>query len=462
MHLLSSLALLLAATASAKRVVPINIEKAPGSDLPERRLRRRAHFEESLENNRTGYFAYVDIGTPPQTIKMHVDTGSTDVWVLSKTVDLCNNVTLQDEFGRCYDTFDASKSSTFKPVVRDGFIIQYLDGTGAAGDYFNDSINLGGANLQSMQMGIAYNSTNQWAMMGVGFSENVNAETPFPGLIDQLLLQGMIGVKAYSLWLNDMESATGTILFGGLDTEKFTGTLKSLPLIPDKTTNTTREFVVNLTSVAVANKDRTITASNPAAVPVLLDSGTTLTYLPGSITSKIFAELKAVDDTRTKSGSGDVYVDCNLRNDASLELRYQFGGQNGPLISVPAVDLIFDLPGKGDIDFPILPFPTSRACSLGIQRDDKNFILGDTFLRSAYVVYDLTHNQVALAQSIQNATNSNVIEIEAASQGIPAANGTGTTKKDNAAPLGMPASAAAGAAMAAFVSLLVGGALLVL
>jgi hypothetical protein len=37
--------------------------------------------------------------------------------------------------------------------------------------------------------------------------------------------------------------------------------------------------------------------------------------------------------------------------------------------------------------------------------------LGDTFLRSAYVVYDLTNDRVAMAQSLMNATRSNVVEI---------------------------------------------------
>jgi hypothetical protein len=46
-------------------------------------------------------------------------------------------------------------------------------------------------------------------------------------------------------------------------------------------------------------------------------------------------------------------------------------------------------------------------------------VLGDTFLRSAYVVYDLDNNEISLAQSAFNATTSNVIEITSA--GVPGA-----------------------------------------
>ena len=33
----------------------------------------------------------------------------------------------------------------------------------------------------------------------------------------------IINTVAYSLWLNDLDASTGSILFGGIDTEKYTG-----------------------------------------------------------------------------------------------------------------------------------------------------------------------------------------------------------------------------------------------
>jgi hypothetical protein len=46
-------------------------------------------------------------------------------------------------------------------------------------------------------------------------------------------------------------------------------------------------------------------------------------------------------------------------------------------------------------------------------------VLGDTFLRSAYVVYDLQNNQISLAQTDFNSTTTNVVEITAS--GVPGA-----------------------------------------
>ncbi len=46
-------------------------------------------------------------------------------------------------------------------------------------------------------------------------------------------------------------------------------------------------------------------------------------------------------------------------------------------------------------------------------------VLGDTFLRSAYVVYDLGNNQISLAATNFNATTSNVQEIGTGSGAVP-------------------------------------------
>ena len=53
------------------------------------------------------------------------------------------------------------------------------------------------------------------------------------------------------------------------------------------------------------------------------------------------------------------------------------------------------------------------------MRQSNFTLLGDTFLRSAYVVYDMTHHQVGLAQANLNSTASTVVELSAAAPGLP-------------------------------------------
>ena len=47
--------------------------------------------------------------------------------------------------------------------------------------------------------------------------------------------------------------------------------------------------------------------------------------------------------------------------------------------------------------------------------------MGDTFLRSAYVVYDLTNNEISVAETNFNATSSNIQEIASGTSGVPGA-----------------------------------------
>ena len=46
-------------------------------------------------------------------------------------------------------------------------------------------------------------------------------------------------------------------------------------------------------------------------------------------------------------------------------------------------------------------------------------MLGDTFLRSAYVVYDLDNNQISIAPTNFNATSSNIREITTGTNAVP-------------------------------------------
>lgn len=63
-------------------------------------------------------------------------------------------------------------------------------------------------------------------------------------------------------------------------------------------------------------------------------------------------------------------------------------------------------------------------CEFGLMSSGTGDIaLGDSFLRSAYVVYDLTNKQIGLAQTVFNETLSNIVEIDS---GIPYASATAT------------------------------------
>jgi len=202
--------------------------------------------------------------------------------------------------------------------------------------------------------------------------------------------------------LNDLDASTGSILFGGVDTEKYTGALSKLPIIPEQ--GVFAEFIIALTGLGSNGNEGSIFKNE--TVPVLLDSGSSLMYLPDNVARSLYSTYDAQYD----STQGAAFVDCDLANqEGSLEFTF-----SGPTISVPLNELVIVAGySRG-----------TPVCILGIgPAGDSVSVLGDTFLRSAYVVYDLENNQIALAQTNFNATSSSISEIATGADGVPNASG---------------------------------------
>ena len=352
----------------------------------------------SLDNEETLYFMNVSIGTPAQDLRLHLDTGSSDLWTNVPGSQLCVE---QGNPCSASGTYDANSSSTYEYISSD-FNISYVDGSGSSGDYVSDTVRLGGVSLTAQQFGIGYTSSSQEGIMGIGYPINevavVSSTTEiYSNVPKHMVDDNLIATNAYSLWLNDLDASTGSILFGGVNTAKFTGTLQTIPIIPEQ--GVYAEFVIALTGVGFNGTQGSI-ASN-LAVSALLDSGSSLMYLPNDITQDIYNAVGAQYD----SSQGAAFVDCDLRNSAAT-IDFTF---STPTISV-AMDELVIVAG------------TSRGqeiCILGISpAEGSTPVLGDTFLRSAYVVYDLSRNEISLAQTNFNATDDSVVEISATS-GVP-------------------------------------------
>lgn len=121
-----------------------------------------------------------------------------------------------------------------------------------------------------------------------------------------------------------------------------------------------------------------------------------------------------------------VVVPCSVGT-KNGSLIYGFSGSTGPKITVPVSELILPLTDSSGSS------PTYRngeeACTLGIMSSGSTGVslLGDTFLRSAYVVYDLANNMIALANTDFNATATNVVAFASQKAAIPSASAVSST-----------------------------------
>ncbi|RMD43474.1 hypothetical protein DV735_g1647, partial [Chaetothyriales sp. CBS 134920] len=389
-----------------RRTIP-NQEEIPSRDRARLLRRSSSTVEQTLDNEVSLYFANLTLGTPEQSLQLHLDTGSSDLWVNSPSSSLCQTSSSSCEGG----TYDSSASSTYK-LVNTEFNISYVDGSAAVGDYVSDTLGFGGVTLTEFQFGVGSTSTSSQGVLGIGYEINEvqynRADlASYPNLPAALVNAGYIQSNAYSLWLNDLDASTGTILFGGVNTAKYTGDLLTVPVI--QTYGDYYTLSIALTAVGV-NGDNISSSSLPLAV--LLDSGSTLTYLPNDIVSSIYDQVNAVYD----SSSGAAYALCSLQ-DSDGYLEFNFSGQK---ITVAYNELLIEVSNSNGQQ---LTFRNGEAaCLFGIApADDSMSVLGDTFLRSAYVVYDLANNEISLAQTVFNSTEDDIREITSGTSGVPGA-----------------------------------------
>ena len=388
------------------------------------RLRRRQNtVSTDLENLDTLYFANITLGTPAQQLQMHIDTGSADLWVNVANSTLCQSSSTPCAGG----TYDFSASSSSQ-IVNTEFNISYVDGSGAVGDYVSDTLGFGSVALTGFQFGIGTQSSSQEGVLGIGYQINevqVNRAQlePYPNLPAALVNANFINSAAYSLWLNDLDASMGKILFGGVDTAKYSGSLATVPIL--KTYGLYQTLAIALTGFAISGN-----TSNSDSLPAgaLLDSGSTLTYLPDDIVTDIYNNVGAV----YQNNQGAAYAPCRLA-DTDNTLDYTFSGKT---IKVPYNELFLEA-GTTSSGQPLQFQNGEDACLFGIAPSlGGQSVLGDTFLRSAYVVYDLANNEISLAQTVFNATASDVREITSGDNGVPGASAVASPVTNVAAPTG--------------------------
>lgn len=323
-------------------------------------LKRADTYEYPLANKDVYYVADILVGSNKQKLSVDIDTGSSDLWVIDSAAGI------QADYG----TFDKSQSSTYK-YVADGFEIHYGDGSYATGEWGADTVQLSpdGPTVTGQTLGDASDvSQITFSIFGIGYKSN-EASAAYGGNFHydnfpvNLKKQGYVEKNAYSLFLTDKDAVHGSVLFGGIDNAKYTGSLKELPI------QSSKEFRISADSVSVGGQ--TISISSP----VLLDSGTSYAYLDPSVASSIADELGAVSDGNNH---------YKIQDESKLkDITFNFGDLQ---ITVPKEELSFD-------GYNIFNQYLGKYLTI-IDGDN---ILGDTFLRHAYVVYNLDDNVISLA-----------------------------------------------------------------
>ncbi|CAI9166996.1 unnamed protein product [Rangifer tarandus platyrhynchus] len=310
------------------------------------------------------YVGNITIGTPPQKFQILFDTGSSNLWVPSM---LCTS-----RFCSSHVLFRHLESSTYQPTNKT-FIINYLSGR-MKGVIARDTVRIGDLVSTDQQFGLSMEiSRNKEVpfdgVLGLGYPK-----FSFSGVIpifDNLKNQGAISEPVFAFYLSKGNPEGSVVMFGGVDTSYYHGTLNWVPLIE------AGRWCVHMDRISM---NRQVIACNDGC-EVIVDTGTSLILGPRRMVDNVLRLIGA------KPQGSEHYVSCSAVNTLP-SIDFTINGINYP---VPAqAYTIKGSDGNCYITFKQIPASTPR----------ETWILGDVFLRLYFSVFDRGNDRIGLAQAV--------------------------------------------------------------
>jgi cathepsin D len=311
------------------------------------------------------YFGEVDLGTPAQKFTVIYDTGSSNLWVPSKSCTNCKK-----SGGR----YDSSKSSTYAKNGK-SFALQY--GTGSCNGFLStDTTTLGGATITAFDFGEV--TTEAADVFGQAPFDGILGMGPAKAAVDQVAMpmaqlkaQGKIEKNIFSFYLASNSSTGSTLVLGGTDSQYYTGEFTYAPVA--KAAALLPYWLVSASDIKVGGAS--IKACNfLLGCDMVVDTGTSILAGPVNAVNKLIEPI------------GNVSADCS--NVHTL-----------PTITISLAGHDYDL----GPDFYVLQAEDENGkvqCQLGIEGVNAGvpiWILGDPFLRKYYTVWDAEANRVGFA-----------------------------------------------------------------
>ncbi|EEY16785.1 aspartic proteinase [Verticillium alfalfae VaMs.102] len=389
---------------------PVSRRCLPRSDFPSRGIalpftstpRRQVQTKTNFVADVLDYVVNVTVGNPPQEISLALDLFSYNTWVPDKE-ECDGNIFLS---GCDYGSFDTFSSKTFIRDAVDSFDEYYASGNYVRGDDIRETISVGDTDITNLTMGLGRQTDLSLGRLALGY----NASYGTPSFLDRMTEMGIINSTAFSLWTEDEDTASGSLLLGAVDASRYTGRLQRFQVY-----KYAMQYVGFYALVASINGSR-LDTENRILQPlanlgtsryIAVSPPTLLSNLPWDIAERIWELARAEVDYY----SGQATVPCAWRDNMTGQVALELGGVGGYALTVELKDLI--------IPADVWPIDSNSwyledgeeanpLCLLGIQSqntssgsandaNDSDWVIGGSLLKNTYTVFDLANEELAMA-----------------------------------------------------------------
>ncbi|KAF7376646.1 Acid protease [Mycena sanguinolenta] len=337
-----------------------------------KRMQRRGIAQSLNFVNQGGdssYFGTVEIGTPPQSFNVILDTGSSDLWVADSSCVNCDRGTPVYEF---------SQSSSFKQQSNNPIPISYGSGN-VEGFLATESVSMGNFSLtgqgflsvESVSEDLLSGSVS--GIMGLAFSAIASTGvTPFwQGIISD----NQLAAPEMAFWLTRFRGKTfkdeepgGSFTLGGTNSSLYQGEIEFLSMAGPSPPSFWLLGVSGESSALCQNLKLAATGDNALAA---IDTGTTLIGGPTTDVENFWAQIKG--SGKIASMPGFFEFPCST----TLNVSMAFGGSLWPI--APA-DLNL---GSGTKDGSMCLggiFDLTQGSNIEANEGNPSWVVGDTFL----------------------------------------------------------------------------------
>ncbi|CAH0023840.1 unnamed protein product [Clonostachys rhizophaga] len=341
------------------------------------------------QQNDSMYLCEVSIGTPPQKLKLDFDTGSSDLWVFSNE--------LSKDTQKGHAIFNPSASSSYKKLAGKTWKISYGDGSSASGDCGSDNVTIGGLTIENQTVELASQLAQQFAqgtgdgLLGLAFPQ-INtvmtngksdpAETPVANMMSQGDIPQSSQLFTSAFYSErDENSPESFYTFGYIDTDLVS---KSGQEISWTNIDSSQGFW-QFPSTSASVNGKPIKLSNNTAIA---DTGTTLALVSDEVCEALY---KAIPGATYDSSQQGYVFPTSVKAEDMPEFKVAVGDKE---FLIQAEDLAFAPAGNGN-------------WYGGVQsRGDMSFdILGDTFLKSVYAIWDQGNKRFGVVPKIEATQN---------------------------------------------------------